>query len=136
MQKTNTTQQRALGEILVKQGLIAEDILADVYAQQEDKGVTLYEAVVQGRYATAEALTALEDQYLLPGTSEVGGARQPVVTTADHDDVPAAGGELGNRGRQPDLSQPIGDRAHGPCGLPQSATAASPTTRRTSGPPR
>ncbi len=33
-----------------------QDVIEDVYAQQQEKGVPLYEAVVQGRYATAEAL--------------------------------------------------------------------------------
>jgi general secretion pathway protein E len=80
MQKMNTAQQRTLGDILVKQGLVAEDILADVYAQQEDKGVSLYEAVVQGRYATAEALAAAL-------AAECG---LPFVEKVDADKVPLA----------------------------------------------
>jgi general secretion pathway protein E len=103
MAKATTAQQRTLGDILVRQGVISEEVLADVYAQQEDKSLSLYEAIVQGRYATAEALTsALASECGLPFVEKVDpenvpiavGTRLPIgytrshrlLVTAEHDD--------------------------------------------------
>lgn len=103
MAKATTAQQRTLADILVRQGVISEEILADVYAQQEDKGLSLNEAIVQGRYATAEALTAaLASECGLPFVEKVDaesiptavGTRLPIgytrshrlLVTAEHDD--------------------------------------------------
>ncbi len=76
----SVAQQRTLGDILVRQGLIAEDILEDVYAQHEDKGVPLYELLVQGRYTTSEALAqALAAECGLPFVKKVDAESVPIA---------------------------------------------------------
>src|SRR5690606_36430945 len=76
----SVAQQRTLGDILVRQGLIAEDILEDVYAQHEDKGVPLYELLVQGRDTTSEALAqALAAECGLPFVKKVDAESVPIA---------------------------------------------------------
>ena len=64
------------------------------------------------RARAAEPVARLEDEHLLAGAGEVGGAGEPVVAAADDDHVPAARGQLADRRGQPDPAEPVGDRVH------------------------
>jgi len=61
------------------------------------------------RAGTAELLASLEHQRGASGAGEVGGRGEAVVTPADHDRVPVAGGELTKGRRQPDPAEHSGD---------------------------
>ena len=88
---------------LVDHPLIEEP---DDVGARTDPVLGLGERLLQ-RARAAEPLAALQDEHRLAGLRQVGGARQAVVATADDDHVPRPGGELGDRGRQPDLTQAI-----------------------------
>jgi len=56
-------EQRAIGDILVKRGVLTLDAIEDLYAQQREKGSTLLDIVVQTRAATEPAVArALADE--------------------------------------------------------------------------
>ena len=56
------------------------------------------------RARSADPLPSLEHQHRAAGSRQIGGSREPVVPPADHDRVPVPGGQLAERGRQPDLA--------------------------------
>jgi general secretion pathway protein E len=60
-------EQRVLGTILVRHGVITPDALEPVYAQQRDKGAPLFELLVQSKLATeADLGRALAKECRLP----------------------------------------------------------------------
>jgi len=60
-------EQRALGNILVRQGVIAEGALEPFYAQQREKGTALFELLLTSKAASASALArALAAECRLP----------------------------------------------------------------------
>jgi len=67
------------------------------------------EGLLEGAGAT-QALAPLQHQHRPSGPGQVGGRGQAVVAAADHDHVPAAGGQLGQGSGQPDLAQAGGHR--------------------------
>jgi len=72
-------EQRALGNILVRQGVIAEGALEPFYAQQREKGTTLFELLLTSKAASSSALArALAAE-----------CRLPFVETIDVNSVPA-----------------------------------------------
>ncbi len=56
------------------------------------------------RARSADPLLALEHQHRAARSRQIGGSGEPVVPSADHDRVPVPGGQLAERGRQPDLA--------------------------------
>lgn len=50
-------QQRVLGSILVRRGVVSEDALAALFAEQEDKDEDLVDLLVQGKVATLSQVT-------------------------------------------------------------------------------
>jgi len=72
-------EQRALGNILVRQGVIAEGALEPFYAQQREKATPLFELLLTSKAASASALArALAAE-----------CRLPFVETIDVNSVPA-----------------------------------------------
>src|SRR4051794_11503758 len=65
------------------------------------------------RARAAQALAALEHEHGAAGARQVGRGGQPVVAATDHDGVPVARGELGQRLGEPDLAEPGCDLVHG-----------------------
>ncbi|HEX2733409.1 MAG TPA: type II secretion system protein GspE, partial [Polyangiaceae bacterium] len=49
-------EQRALGAILVRQGIIGAEALEPLFEQQRDKGTPLLDLIVQGRFATSSGI--------------------------------------------------------------------------------
>jgi general secretion pathway protein E len=72
-------EQRALGNILVRQGVIAESALEPFYAQQREKATPLFELLLTSKVASSSALArALAAE-----------CRLPFVETIDVNSVPA-----------------------------------------------
>jgi general secretion pathway protein E len=76
--------QRAIGDILVRRGILSLEAMEGLYAQQREKGAPLLELVVQSRAATESAVAAAL-------AAECG---MPFVERIDANDVPIA---LGTR---------------------------------------
>ncbi len=96
-------QQRALASILVRQGVLHEDALEGLFAQQEEKGTPLVDLLVQGKLTTlAEVTRCLAEECGLAFTETVDpesvpihvGTRLPIgyarshrlLVTAEHED--------------------------------------------------
>ena len=93
---------------------VGDDLLVE---QPDDVGARADHVPVVGerlleRAGAAEPVARLQDEHLVAGPGEVGGAGEPVVAAADDDDVPAPRGELTDRRRQPDPAEAIGDGVH------------------------
>jgi general secretion pathway protein E len=60
-------EQRVIGDILVRRGVIGADVIEGLYVQQREKGSPLVDIVVQSRAATEDAVAqALADECGLP----------------------------------------------------------------------
>ena len=92
---------------------------ADDVGARADHEALVGERALQGAGA-AEPLAALEHEHAAPGPRQVGGRGEPVVAAADDDRVPVAGGEVGDRLRQPDLAELGGDLVRDLASLPAS----------------
>ena len=84
------------------------------------------------RAGAAELLAALEDDHALAGASEVCRGGEAVVAAADDDRVPFAPGELGDRGREADLAEALGNPSQGKL-TPVSSSETSQRRRPVSG---
>ncbi len=75
-------EQRALGALLVRQGILEEGVLDALFEQQREKGTSLVDLVVQGKLATLKAVSK--------GIAEECGL--PFVESVDAESVPIAVG--------------------------------------------
>ena len=65
-------EQRALGDILMRHGVVAPEALESLYAEQREKPIELFDLVVQNRLATdSEVAAALARECGLPFTEEI-----------------------------------------------------------------
>ena len=94
----------AAGAVLFLGSLLAHEVGHALVARRAGlrvRGITLW---------LLGGVAQLEDEHALPRAGEVRGRGQAVVAAADHDHVPAAGGQLGQGSGQPDLAQAGGHR--------------------------
>jgi general secretion pathway protein E len=97
-------EQRALGAILVRQGVVGADALEPLYEQQREKGLSLLELLVQGRVVSAVVaargianecgvpfVEAVDEESVMIAVATrlpIGYARtHKLLVTAEHDDV-------------------------------------------------
>ncbi len=72
-------EQRALGAILVRQGVVSEEALEPLYDQQREKGTPLVDLLVQGRVATLESVAkGIAEECGLPFIEEVDPESVPI----------------------------------------------------------
>ena len=55
------TEQRALGDILVRHGVVTPEVLEPLYTQQREKGAQLTELLVQAKAASETATIENDD---------------------------------------------------------------------------
>ena len=82
----------------------------DVGAGADDKALVGEGTLERGR--ASEPLAPLEHEHRLAGPGEIGRCGETVVATPDDDRIPVASGQLGDRFRQPDLAELLGDAIH------------------------
>ncbi len=72
-------EQRALGAILVRQGVVSEEALEPLYDQQREKGTPLVDLLVQGRVATLQSVAkGIAQECGLPFVEEVDAEAVPI----------------------------------------------------------
>src|SRR5262249_12664755 len=77
---TDMLEQRAIGDILVRRGVIGADVIEGLYVQQREKGTPLLDIVVQSRAATEDAVAqALADECGMPFAPRIDITAVPTV---------------------------------------------------------
>jgi general secretion pathway protein E len=73
-------EQRVIGDILVRRGVIGADVVESLYLQQREKGASLVDIVVQTRVATEDAVAqALAEECGLPFAPRIDVSAVPTV---------------------------------------------------------
>ncbi len=123
--------QVRVGDVEVQAALLELQLVDhEVVEQADDVGARADRVAGERlleRARAAEPLAALEHEHRLAGAGEVGGGGEAVVAAADDDDVPVLGGELGDRGGQPDLTELLGDGVHWTTSLAMASTTTAPS---------
>jgi general secretion pathway protein E len=79
-------EQRALGDILMRHGVVAPEVLESLYAEQREKPVELFDLVVQNRLATdSDVARALAEECGLGYAEDID---VDVIATADATRIP------------------------------------------------